>query len=321
MMSPDPTKAESAGAAPQSNLKKVPFNFRVGEWKLLSIARPLDVVDLESPASDWLSPTGSADGYLIKGAKAPVDPAMMKPRDGWTARVFREYPRHLIDLTTGYETYLASFSSKSRSTLKRKLRKFHDLSGGKAQWTQFRTKEEVARFLPVARELSAKTYQERLLGAGLPTSDEFTADVLARAEHEEVRAYILFLHDRPVSYLYLPVEGGRVIYAYLGYDPAYAEHSPGIVLQMLALEALFAEPRLSIFDFTEGAGQHKQLFATHSEDCADVLFVKRATLTSAVATAHAGFTRAEAQLTRMLDRIGVKGYLKRLLRKAATSTD
>ena len=69
-----------------------------------------------------------------------------------------------------------------------------------------------------------------------------------------MRAFLLFLAGEPVAYLYLPVSGRTLIYAYLGYDAEHAHLSPGTVLQMAALENLFAEKRFAYFDFTEGEG-------------------------------------------------------------------
>ena len=214
---------------------------------------------------------------------------------------------------------MAKFSAKTRSTLKRKLRKFQELSGGVIDWKAYRAPGEISAFLPLARGVSAKTYQERLLNAGLPGTPQFKEEALSRAARDAVRAYILFLHGRPVSYLYLPVEDGSVIYAYLGYDPEVAEHSPGTVLQLLAMESLFAERRFTAFDFTEGAGQHKELFATRVEHCLDVLILRRTLSTAMLSAAHAGFIRIEAALARLLDRLGLRQRLKALLRSLARS--
>ncbi len=307
-------------------VRNVPLNFQLGEWRISSVSRRLAVFEctdrsLASVSFDALPPLADAEGYLIRGLPAPLDARHTSKRPGWFQRVFREYPRHLVDLTTGYDAYLAKFSGKTRSTLKRKSRKFQELSGGRLQWKEYRTPDELAAFFPLAHEVSAKTYQERLLGAGLPDTAAFRDAALAQAACNAIRAYILFLDARPVSYLYLPVEDGRVIYAYLGYDPAVAEHSPGTVLQLLAMERLFAEPGLTVFDFTEGAGQHKQLFATHSEQCADVLILKRKMSTIALAYAHAGFAQAETGLSRVLEALGLKRRMKMLLRALAPSRD
>lgn len=302
-------------------VQRVPFRFALGEIRLFAPSLSLAVIELEPGANlppkwrDDLPPLGPADGYLIRGL--PADAANDAAGGDWYGQTLRTYPRHLVDLTTGYEAYMAKFSAKTRSTLKRKLRKFQDLSGGALHWEQFRTTDELAKFLPRARELSAKTYQERLLDAGLPQDASFTAQAYGLAERGAVFAYLLYLNARPVSYLYLPVERGRVIYAFLGYDPAYAEHSPGTVLQLLAMEHLFAEPGLTVFDFTEGAGQHKQLFATHAVECADIIILKRRAGALALARTHNVFVRAEASLVAALDRFGLKKRIKQLIRRVS----
>lgn len=317
--------APDASAAPLAfhGIERVPFRFAVGELRLFSPSLPLAVLECEPGATlspnwrDDLPPLGDADGYLLRGVPAPGPDTSALAERGWYARTLRAYPRHLVDLTTGFDAYMAKFSAKTRSTLRRKLRKFQDLSGGAIHWERFRTREEIERFLPIARALSAKTYQERLLDAGLPAGASFAAQALALADRDAVRAYVLYLNAKPVSYLYLPLERGRVIYAYLGYDPAAADHSPGTVLQLLAMEQLFAEPALTVFDFTEGAGQHKQLFATHAVHCVDIVLLKRRPGVLMLARAHAMFSRAEALSVAAVERLGLKARIKRLIRRVS----
>jgi CelD/BcsL family acetyltransferase involved in cellulose biosynthesis len=299
-------------------VRNVPLNFQVGELRLFSVRSKLAVLECDrAPPFEALPPLNGADGYMLKGIDSPIDPALLTARDGWLHRVLREYPRHLVDLTTTYEEYLGKFSGKTRSTLKRKLRKFQELSGGKIDWREYRTPEEIAVFWPLAQELSAKTYQERLLDAGLPRSEAFKKTAMEHAADGTLRAYLLFLDGRAVSYLYLPVDGDCVVYAYLGYDPAVADHSPGTVLQLLAMERLFAEPSLALFDFTEGAGHHKQLFSTRVRHCADVIIQRRTTALVALTTAHIIFERLERAGSRTLEAIGIKRQMKRLLRALA----
>ncbi|MCE9523197.1 MAG: GNAT family N-acetyltransferase [Alphaproteobacteria bacterium] len=302
--------------------RNVPMNFQLGEWRVLSIPCPLAVFDCDrSPSFEELPPLAGAEGYLLKGIPTPLDAQLMEKRPGWLHRVLREYPRHLVDLSTGYEAYLGKFSGKTRSTLKRKLRKFLELSGGTIDWREYRTPAEINAFFPLAYELSSKTYQERLLGAGLPDTAAFREAAAEQAARGALCACILFLAGRPVSYLYLPIDGGRVIYAYLGYDPTVSEHSPGTVLQLLAMERFFADPALTVFDFTEGAGQHKQLFATHSEQFVDVIILKRSWRMSALSNAHQAFVRMEAGLSKSLESLGLKRRLKMLLRSLAPSRE
>jgi CelD/BcsL family acetyltransferase involved in cellulose biosynthesis len=303
-------------------IRNVPLNFQVGELRLFAVRSKLAVLECKhAPPFESLPPLNGADGYMLKGIEAPVDAALLARRNGWLNRILREYPRHLVDLTTTYEEYLAKFSGKTRSTLKRKLRKFQDLSGGKIDWREYRTPEEISVFWPLAQDLSARTYQERLLDAGLPRSDEFKKTALQLAADGTLRAYLLFLDGRAVSYLYLPIDGDCVIYAYLGYDPAIADHSPGTVLQLLAMERLFAEPSVTLFDFTEGAGHHKQLFSTHMRQCADVIIQRRTMSLVLLTAAHIAFERVERMGSRTLEAMGLKRQVKRLLRAFVSAPD
>lgn len=329
MMLPDQRTGEGERAqlrtgASQFAISSVPFNFRLGELSIFKIFRPLVLIECEpgaAPISSLPSPSElphEADGILIKGISSSDQLIRDAPDQGWSVRRLGEYPRHLVDLTIGYDDYLTKFSSKTRSTLKRKVRKFQELSGGAIDCQEFRTTAEFKSFLPMAWELSARTYQARLLDAGLPRTAAFEADTLARAERGAVRAFILNLNARPVSYLFLPVDGSRVVYAYLGYDQKYAEHSPGTVLQLLAMERLFADPCLSVFDFTEGDGAHKRLFGTTALQCADILLVRRMTVTGSVARAQFALDYVQSLLTATLDRFGVKAALKQFIRKASS---
>ncbi len=231
--------------------------------------------------------------------------------------VLRAYERRFIDLSTSFADYLNKFSPKTRATLKRKLRKFAELSGGTIDWREYRSAEEALEFHKYARAISAVSYQERLFDAGIPSTPDFLENMQALAERGQIRAYLLFHEGRPVSYIYCPIIDRRVIYGYLGFAPDLAKHSPGTVLQHLALEKLFAERAFRLFDFTEGDGAHKQLFATHSIHCADIFYLKPASNTSLLVYAHWAVSRASAGADAILARSGLKARLRQLLRGTA----
>ena len=128
-----------------------------------------------------------------------------------------QYDRQFADLSTTYDQYLDTFSAKSRSTLRRKVRHFEKASGGWIDYRCYKTREEVERFYGHAREISAQSYQEHLLDAGLPSDASFLTDALEAAESGNVRAYLIFFDEKPIAYLYCPLRAGVVSYAYLGY--------------------------------------------------------------------------------------------------------
>lgn len=228
-----------------------------------------------------------ADGYYLR-AVPEVQAASLGGGSGMRAFVRQSYPRHYADLGLGYDAYLATFSGKTRSSLKRKARKLAERSGGALDVRLYRTPAEIAEFHADARAVSALTYQEKLLDAGLPDD---LAQMQALAARDQVRAFLLFVDGRAVAYLYAPGEGATLRYEHLGYDPAFGEWSVGSVLQLEAMRLLMDEARFRWFDFTEGDGQHKRAFATGSIASVDLLLLRPTLGNFAVASALASFDR------------------------------
>ena len=250
---------------------EVLVKFVIGSRKLFAVPRVLDTVSfgLDELVSGAL-PTfpkanGSSDGVRVLSAPEAVLATIQERFPRHVMGGFQAYQRYYIDMAgRSYGEYIATFSSKTRSTFNRKRRKLAEHSGGALDLREFHAESEVEAFMADAVPLSHRTYQTRLLDAGLPEGPEALAGMKALARVDELRAYILYFDGQPISYLYLPTTGGIVTYSYLGYDPDHAHLSVGTVLQMEVLERLFAEQRYRYFDFTEGEGAHKAMFGTAS---------------------------------------------------------
>lgn len=301
---------------------RVPFKFQLGDIVLGRAAlpllrrnarldeRPLRLGEAPEPPPQL----DGADGYVVWSHPIAARLPALKARDDAILYAPRQYERFSIELSGDFDQYMARFSGKTRSGLRRKLRKFAETSGGTIDFRDYRTPEQIAAFFPLAGKVSAKSYQERLLGIGLPTGRAFLASALEAAAKGEVRAYLLFLAGEPISYLYCPVEEGIVQYDRLGYDPEFSPLSPGTVLQLLALQTLFSEGRFSGFDFTEGEGQHKQLFSTQSCLCADVYVLSRRLRPVSLAMLHHTADRLSMAVGIGLDYLKLRSRLRRLVR-------
>ncbi|WP_018936308.1 GNAT family N-acetyltransferase [Thioalkalivibrio sp. ALJ24] len=229
----------------------------------------------------------------------------------------RQYQRHFIDLTTGWDAYQARFSSKSRSSMRRKVRKLAEASGGSIDWRQYGSPDEIREFHRLAREVSARTYQERLLDAGLPGGQSFVDQILERARDGRVRGYLLFLHGQPIAYLYCPIDDGVLRYAFLGYLQEHADLSPGTVLQWLVLESLFREGTHSLFDFSPGEGAHKSLFGKDYYYCADVYLLQPTWRNRALVYTHTAITNGSHWASKALGFLRLKGRVKRMARSTS----
>jgi CelD/BcsL family acetyltransferase involved in cellulose biosynthesis len=280
--------------------------------------------------ADWLGGEARTAADLVAPADVPDDCQIAVVRSqplagdipvvssdgGWIRYLRARYPRRYIDMKGTFKDYLATFSSKSRSTLTRKVRKFGEASGGALDVRVYSTPEQIAEFHRLAREVSKKTYQEKFYAAGLPDGAEYVKELRARAARDAVRGFLLFQGGNAVAYLLCPVEEGRLLYDHLGHDPAVQQLSPGTVLQYAALEKLYEEGRFRIYDFTEGDAPHKEFFATDHRECGDVWFLRRTLRNRIAVSLHRGLDRFSARIRKLLERIGIKAWLKRLTRRA-----
>lgn len=105
-----------------------------------------------------------------------------------------------------------------------------------------------------------------------------------------------------------------MLYAHLGYDPEFARLSPGTVLQLQALERLFAEERFAYFDFTEGEGAHKAMFGTDHADCASFLLLDPTLANRALLGARDAFDGAVSGAKAVAQRTGALGKVRAALR-------
>ena len=225
-----------------------------------------------------------------------------------------QFTRFHTSLDGTFADYVEKFSAKTRSTLRRKVKKFLD-SGEGSTMRSFAQPDEIAEFHRLARVVSVRTYQEKLLDAGIPENPGFVRELEALASRNAVRAYVLMLRGEAIAYLCCPVVQDVLLYKYLGYDPEHAALSPGTVLQYLVFEELFRDGTFRAFDFTEGQGEHKKFFGTHSTLCANICYFPPTLASRFWIGLHLGLDRFSSAVGQMLSRVGLKKILKRLIRR------
>jgi CelD/BcsL family acetyltransferase involved in cellulose biosynthesis len=230
----------------------------------------------------------------------------------------RQYANVYVSFDGSFEEYLNGFSCKSRATLRRKVRRFAQLSGGTIEWREFRGSGEMAEFQKGAREVAAKTFQERLFHGALPGTPEFLEEMKTLADRDDVRGYLLYFKQRAIAYLYFPAENGVLLYSFLGHDPEYNEISPGTVLLYLALESLFQERRFRLLNFGQGGMQQKQQFSTGELYCADIYFLRRNLRNALLVSSHVLTDAVSRGAGGVLAKLRVKRTFKRLLRYGAS---
>ena len=290
----------------------VALPLRIGARTLATIRRRLvrvalsldDVLEGQVPTL----PDAAGDGWLV--TSLPAARVAQVETDGRIVMVRQRYTRFYTDLTIGHDAWLAGLSSSARATLRRKTRK---AAAAGLTIRAYRTPEAFAAFHPLARMVSAKTYQETLLDAGLPEDTAAVADLMARAAADDLRAWLLLREDTPVAYLCCTAQGSALRYDHVGHDPAWGPSSPGTVLHAAAMRDLF-DDRFARFDFTEGEGRHKRQFATGGVACVDLLVLRPTLANRATVLALAAFDRAVASAKRSARHPRLATLAKRLWR-------
>jgi hypothetical protein len=300
--------------------KTVALKACIGDWE--AVIMPLDLMVCEGdftrpPAEIDIAglppPAKGCQGYLIRSCPVGGQRWRLRRWAGHLLYAPRRYQRRWVALDGDFAGYMAALSAKTRATLRRKLRKF-EADAGARDFRVYRTPDEMTAFHALARAISARSYQERLLDSGLPATPGFLEEMRDLAARDQVRGYLLFHRETPVAYTYAPVHDGAVIYDHTGFDPACKSLSPGTVLQLLVLESLFAEGRFRLFDFTEGEGDHKALFGTHSRACMDLYILRYGLGAFGPVLVQTAIERSSELLARGLEQLGVKRQLKRWMR-------
>lgn len=278
---------------------------------------PVDA-DLPAPAD------GGSECYLFPSYPISKVPPTLRVDGDRLVYTPKTFPNYFVDLSLdgGFGQYLQGFSSKTRSTLRRKVRRFAEAcSDGTLDWRVYRTPAEIDQFLGVAVGVSERTYQARLLDCGLPTEPEFRESALDLAREGLAYGFMLFADTRPVAYVFSQRRGGVVSYDYVGHDPEFNALSPGTVLQYQLLEYLFADPEARVFDFTEGEGPHKALFATGQRLCAKSLFFPRTFHTGLLVRCHLLLGKLNGFIDVLADRLALRQRIRRLIRRGFAASD
>ncbi len=245
------------------------------------------------------------------------EPPRLQIRGGVISYTPHVFYNCYIDLKEigSFDGYLQRLSPKTRSTLRRKVRKLEALSGGKLDFRVYSKAEEIGEFYPRALSVSLKTYQESLLDCGLPKHEGFLNELKMRCEEGAAIGYLLYLNGQPVAYELSYLSDRVASFDFVGFDPQYAQLSVGAVLMFLLIQDLFTRDNVSIFDFTEGEGQQKSSLSTHKSRCAKTYLLRASLTNRARIHLHIALDYVSNWMVSFLDRFGLKTRIRRWLRK------
>jgi hypothetical protein len=259
--------------------------------------------------------TEQVAGLLIEDVDeaGPFDVACRElARNGW--RLFTPtgwQPRWRIDMPATEEAYWSKFNSKRRGNLRRQQRKL----GGEVR--RFTAENDVDDFLELAHVVSRKTWQTQAIGLRVGASEFERSMYRLAARGNNLRCYVLMKDGQPISFAIGLQSPMRYSLEEIGYDPAFAEWSPGMTLLCHVLDDLFAERTPPVFDFGGGDAAYKQTLANRAGRSATLWLIAPGVRRYVAMRTFEFIRKAKSWTRKAVGDVGLKGQLRRLTRRGA----
>lgn len=222
--------------------------------------------------------------------------------------------RHIIDLPATYDDYWRKFNSKTRSTLRRKIKHFGEC------WLERISKPfQIPDFLVNAQTVAKRSWQSDLLGLRVHNDDYETEMFTFLAAQNALRAYLLWQGGAPVSFCIGTQHNGVFNYEEVGYDRDYSKKSPGQVLVIKMIEDMYEHERPGLFDFGGGDAEYKRQFGTRISESGHV-WLLRPGMRSRLIVGYLSGRRAMSQSLRgVLAKVGLLDGVRKLTRRGLNS--
>jgi len=164
-------------------------------------------------------------------------------------------------LPSSMEEYYSGLSAKARRNRRQEAQRLLRDFSGRVKVSCFRRTTELEPMIQDVEEIAKRTYH-RGLGVGFVDGAETRQRLQLAAQNGWLRAYILYVADRPCAF-WIGTQYRRTVYGdFTGYDPSYRKYSPGIFLLLRIIEDLCNDGVKEI-DFGIGDAWYKQYFCNY----------------------------------------------------------
>lgn len=165
----------------------------------------------------------------------------------------------LMKFPNGLEDFLMSLERSQRSKLRRKYKKVFSHFDQRMEIRNVCSAAELASEIPQFEAIARKT-EKRKQGFGFFDAPEIRQELMRAAKKGWLRAFVVYLEGHPAAFWIGTLYNRSLQADYVGFDPAWAEFSPGIFLFLNVLETLQQED-IATIDFGRGDTQLRQCFS------------------------------------------------------------
>jgi CelD/BcsL family acetyltransferase involved in cellulose biosynthesis len=233
-------------------------------------------------------------------------------QEGWTLFTPTGWqPRWRIHLPATADEYWSKFNSKRRGNLRRQQRKL----GGEVR--RFTEPDSVDEFLSLAHTVSLRTWQTRTMGLRVGNSEFERAAYRLATDEGRFLSYVLVKDGQPISFAIGTTAGSRYLLEEIGYDPAFADWSPGMTLLCHMLDDFYLDRPPALFDFGGGDASYKRTLANAESQSATLWLIAPGWRRQGAMQLFKWLRSATKASHRLIGDGGLRARLRRMFRGAA----
>lgn len=162
-----------------------------------------------------------------------------------------------------YDAFYQSRSKNTRQNMRRYPKRFQERFGDKMQVHCRSEPEDTDVILSECDAVARKTYH-RGLGVGFSASEGCRVLVQLGLEQRAYRSYVLAIDGEPCAFWNGLQCDGTFYTDTTGYDPAFQDHRPGLILLLEVIRDLCERGDTTEIDFGFGDAQYKRSFCDRS---------------------------------------------------------
>ena len=225
-------------------------------------------------------------------------------------------PRYTMTLPATAEKLYESFSRSVRHGIRQKTKRLNLQFAGRVRMECIQTPAELERAIPDIEAVASKTYQ-RGLGVGFVDTPQIRERFHFFARQGWLRVYILYIDDKPCSFLTGTIYRGVYVSDFTGYDPAFRDYSVGSVLEMAIFEHL-CQQGVHEVEFGTGHAEYKRRLSNRQTMEANLHIFAPTVKGVALNSLRTASIFSERFLKKVLDRADLLPVLKKLWRTILT---
>ena len=182
-----------------------------------------------------------------------------------TLLVSSEKPVAIVDTSGDWDEYQRNWSRNHRQGVRRKYRRLQKAHQVRSERLRGLAPAQVPPLLRKAFEIEDRSWKGQSGTSVLKTPgmmDYMIREAQLAADADLLELWFLYADDKPIAFEYDHKSGGVWYGQKVGYDAAFGQYGPGLVLRYLQLAQLFADPDCRLFDMLGDMTDNKARWAT-----------------------------------------------------------